>query len=153
MSKPLYAILPAAALLAGALAAAGLRSPQAPPPMGHPHMMVAPGARKLHSELERVSSAAAKKGMYTCCLNPPCEFCGVHMAMCPCGKELVAGKPVCRECKGGWDVGDGRIPGVDAANVKGESAAQSMKMMKGGMMGGMHGGMKGHMKGHMKGKM
>lgn len=108
-----------------------------PPPMGHPHMMVAPGAKKLHSELERVSGAAAKKGNYTCCINPPCEFCAVHMAECPCGKMLAAGKGVCRECKGGWDVGEGRIPGVKAADVKGRSAKDMMKVM--GEPGGMHG--------------
>ena len=36
-----------------------------------------------------MSGAAARKGNYVCCINPPCEFCGVHMAMCDCGKELV----------------------------------------------------------------
>lgn len=121
----------------GAWAGAGRRQAKAPPPMGHPHMMVAPGARKLHAELEKVSQSAAKKGMYTCCINPPCEFCAVHMAMCPCGKNLVAGKGVCRECKGGWDVGEGRIQGVDAASVKGMSSKEVMQMMShGGKMKG-----------------
>jgi hypothetical protein len=108
-----------------------------PPPMGHPHMQVAPGARRLHAELERVSQTAAKKGQYTCCIAPPCEFCAVHEAMCPCAKDLVAGKAVCRECKGGWDVGEGRVQGVNAANVKGMSAAQMTKGM-GGHKGGGH---------------
>jgi hypothetical protein len=99
-----------------------------PPPSGHAHMEVAPAAKKLHAELERVTQAAAKQGNYTCCIAPPCEFCAVHMAHCPCGKNLAAGKPVCRECKGGWDVGEGRIAGVKAANVKGMSTREAMKM-------------------------
>lgn len=107
----------------------------APPPMGHPHMEVAPAAKKLHSELEKVTVAAAKKGNYTCCIAPPCEFCAVHVAACPCGKNLAAGKPVCRECKGGWAVGEGRVQGVKAENVKGMSAGQVMKMMKEKMKG------------------
>lgn len=107
----------------------------APPPMGHPHMQVAAGARRLHAELERVSQAAAKKGKYSCCINPPCEFCAVHAAACPCGPHLAQGQPVCRECKGGWDVGEGRISGINAADVKGASAQQVMDMLK---KGGMH---------------
>ncbi|HZO90180.1 MAG TPA: hypothetical protein VFB38_17765 [Chthonomonadaceae bacterium] len=132
----LYVGLPSAALTLSLWTAVALQKPKAPPPMGHPHMQVAPGARRLHSELERVSQAAARKGQYTCCINPPCEFCAVHMAMCPCGKNLAAGKAVCRECKGGWDVGEGRIPGVNAAEVKGMSAQQVASMMKGHMGGG-----------------
>lgn len=99
-----------------------------PPSMGHPHMEVAPAARKLHAELEQVTQAAAKRGDYTCCIAPPCGFCAVHMADCPCGKSLAAGKPVCRECKGGWDVGEGRIAGIKAADVKGIPARDVMKM-------------------------
>ena len=64
-----------------------------------------------------------------CCITPPCEFCAVHMAMCPCGKNLAAGKPVCRECMGGWHVGEGRVQGVKAADVKGMSAKDVMTMM------------------------
>ena len=51
------------------------------------------------------------------------------MAMCPCGKNLTAGKGVCRECKGGWDVGEGRVQGVTATAVKGMSAKDVMNMM------------------------
>jgi hypothetical protein len=107
----------------------------APPPVAHPHMQVAPGARQLHTELERVTQAAARKGQYSCCIAPACEFCAVHMAACPCGKNLAAGKGVCRECKGGWSVGEGRISGVKPAQVKGMSTAQVTAMMKGKMKG------------------
>ena len=50
-----------------------------PTPMGHPHMQVAPAAQRLHTELERVSQAAAKKGQYNCCIAPPCEFCALYV--------------------------------------------------------------------------
>jgi hypothetical protein len=102
----------------------------APRPVGHPHMQVAPAARRLHSEMERVTQTAARKGQYNCCIAPACGFCAAHMAMCPCGKNAAAGKPVCRECKGGWDVGEGRVQGVNAAAVRGMSAAQVAAMMK-----------------------
>src|SRR5436190_12152957 len=120
------------ALLAPAVAMLGLAAWAAPvpPPMGHPHMNVAAGAQALHNQLERVSGSAARSGNYVCCINPPCEFCAVHMAMCPCGKNLAAGKGVCRECKGGWDLGEGRVQGVTAANVKGMSAKDVMNMMQ-----------------------
>ena len=126
------AIIRQFALLAPAVAMLGLAAWAAPvpPPMGHPHMNVAPAAQTLHNQLERVSGAAARSGNYTCCINPPCEFCAVHMAMCPCGKNLAAGKPVCRECKGGWDVGEGRVQGVNAGDVKGMSAKDVMNMMQ-----------------------
>jgi hypothetical protein len=137
-----------AVLTASIWAVAALQKGRAPAPMGHPHMKVAKPAQSLHDHMEKVTQAAAKRGDYTCCINPPCEFCAVHMASCPCGKMLAMGKGVCRECKGGWDVGEGRIPGVDAAKVKGMSANDVMKMMQ-SKMGKMGGGMK-NMKGHKK---
>jgi hypothetical protein len=56
-------------------------------------------------------------------MNSTCKLCGLHFAMCPCARNLVAGKPVCRECKAGWDVGVGRVAGIKAFEVKGISAA------------------------------
>lgn len=122
------------AILAGLILAAAATAATAPPPRGIPAMTVAPGARRVYAQLRQVSDAAAKKGMYDCCLTDACEFCASHMAMCPCGKNLAAGKPVCRECKGGWEVGEGRVAGVNPADVKGMSTAQTMAMMK--SMGG-----------------
>lgn len=102
----------------------------APPPQGHPAMKVVPAAQKVHDQMVRISNSAAKKGKYVCCIAPPCEFCAVHMASCPCGKMLAMGKGVCRECKGGWSVGEGRVQGVKSADVQGMSSADVMKMMK-----------------------
>jgi hypothetical protein len=121
------------ALLLGAGLALSVWAAAPPQPVGHPHMQVAPGAQRLHTELERVSQAAARKGQYNCCINPPCEFCAVHMAKCPCGNMLAAGKPVCRECMGGWHVGEGRVTGVKAEDVKAMSTKEAMEMMKSGM--------------------
>ncbi len=149
--KTVYVSLATAGLTLSAWAAFAWQEAKAPPPMGHPHMMVAPGAQKLHAELEKVSQSAAKKGMYTCCINPPCEFCAVHMASCPCGKMVAIGKGVCRECKGGWDVGEGRVQGVDAAAVKGMSSKEVMDMMKSHK--GSKGGKMDMMKSHKGGKM
>ena len=101
-----------------------------PPPQGHPKMMVMPAAQNLHDQMVELTNAAAKRGDYVCCIGPPCEFCAVHMGACPCGKNLAAGKGVCRECKGGWDLGEGRVQGVKPAEVKGMSAQDVMKMMR-----------------------
>src|SRR5438874_8181982 len=125
MKKRWYLVVTGLALALSVWAAAP------PQPVGHPHMQVATGAKRLHAELERVSQAAARKGQYNCCISPPCEFCAVHMAKCPCGNMLAAGKPVCRECMGGWHVGEGRVTGVKAEDVKAMSAKEAMDMMKG----------------------
>src|SRR5437868_11400503 len=120
------------ALLAPAVVMRGLAAWAAPvpPPMGHPHMNVAPAAQALHNQLERLSGGAARSGNYVCCINPPCEFCAVHMAKCPCGKNLAAAKAVCRECKGGWDLAEGRIAGIKPQAVKGMSATEAAAMMQ-----------------------
>jgi hypothetical protein len=58
-----FVVFPGAALALSVWAAAP------PQPVGHPHMQVAPGAQRLHAELERVSQAAARKGQYNCCVT------------------------------------------------------------------------------------
>jgi hypothetical protein len=124
-TRRFWYVLPAILALGAAVRAAA----PVPPAAGHPKMQVAAAAQKLHDHMSDVTQDAAKKGNYVCCINPPCEFCAVHMAACPCGKNLAAGKPVCRECKGGWEVGEGRVQGVKPADVKGMSAQDVMKMM------------------------
>ncbi len=59
-----------------------------------------------------------KAGKYGCCLKHPCNQCALMMGACPCGKNAAEGKPVCHECKGGWDAGDGAIPGKRSRNIK-----------------------------------
>ena len=61
---------------------------------------------------------ALEAGDYNCCLNNPCIQCLVHMGACTCGENLVNGEPVCHECKGGWEAGDGAIDDVDPSDVQ-----------------------------------
>lgn len=48
----------------------------------------------------------------------PCNQCALMMGGCPCGGNAASGKPVCHECKGGWDAGDGAIPGKRSRDIK-----------------------------------
>jgi hypothetical protein len=74
--------------------------------------------KQADSAVGKAKADAMKKGTYTCCLKHPCDVCALHMGACPCGKNVAADKPVCNECKGGWDAGDGAIPGKTAADIK-----------------------------------
>src|SRR5206468_6788312 len=105
-------------------AAVAVCAAPAPPPTGYASRAeVVPAARKLHQELEKVMDTAAERGAYTCCISPPCAFCASRMAMCPCGKSLARRGPVCRECKGGWEVGEGRMSGIKPDQVVGIAGA------------------------------
>ena len=130
---------------AGALAAlfvfggwAALSAPGTQQNAAHPKMTVAAGAQGAHNATAAVSANAAKKGQYNCCIRPACNFCALHMAMCPCGKNLAKAQAVCRECKGGWHAGEGALEGIKPENVKVISADEAMKMMKAKMGGKMH---------------
>jgi len=112
--------------------------PPAPNSAAHPQMKVAPAAQALHNQLEHATEAAAKKGEYTCCVSPACEFCASHIAKSPCGKNLAAAKAVCRECKGGWDAGEGRLAGIKPSNVKVMSTQQVLAMIQQGPQKMMH---------------
>ena len=74
--------------------------------------------KKADEAVQNQKAVAAKKGMYGCCLKHSCDFCALKMGSCPCGKMAAMDKPVCNECKGGWEAGDGAIPGKTAADIK-----------------------------------
>lgn len=74
--------------------------------------------KKADADVQKQKAAAAKKGMYGCCLKHPCDFCALKMGSCPCGKMASMDKPVCNECKGGWAAGDGAIPDKTADQIK-----------------------------------
>lgn len=74
--------------------------------------------KKADEAVQKQKAAAAKKGMYGCCLKHSCDSCALKMGSCPCGKMASMNKPVCNECKGGWEAGDGAIPGKTAADIK-----------------------------------
>ena len=57
-------------------------------------------------------------GKYGCCLKHGCDQCVLKMGGCPCGMNAANGKPVCHECKGGWEAGDGAISGKTSADIK-----------------------------------
>ena len=77
-----------------------------------------PAVKRCEAAVEEQKLAAVKAGKYICCLRHPCDFCAEHMGQCPCGKNAVADKPVCNECKGAWYAGDGAIPNKTPDQIK-----------------------------------
>jgi hypothetical protein len=138
MEKEMKQTAPYAGALAAVFVVAGWAALSAPGTQqaAHPKMTVAAGAQGAHNATAAVSANAARKGQYNCCIRPACNFCALHMAMCPCGKNLAKSQAVCRECKGGWHAGEGALAGIKPENVKVISAAEAMKMMKSKMDGG-----------------
>jgi len=86
---------------------------------------------------KRVSALVAKIKAgpnYKCCIRPMCDDCAVTMGSCPCGKHAAMGMPVCTQCKGGWEAGEGVVPGKTATDIKVMKPMGGM-MMKGKKMG------------------
>jgi hypothetical protein len=81
-------------------------------------------AQKIQKSIDTYKAKLVKDERYGCCVAPTCDMCATKMGGCPCGKMAAAGKPVCRECKGGWEAGEGVIPGKKASDIK------AMPMMK-----------------------
>jgi hypothetical protein len=81
---------------------------------------VASEAKALGSELRRatLNHQRALKDAYICCTMPGCVFCQSAGDSCPCGNNLRKGEPVCPECWGGWQAGQGAIPAVRLEDVK-----------------------------------
>lgn len=72
----------------------------------------------LKAEVAAQKHAAMEEGKYGCCLTVSCDQCLINMGGCPCGGNLMDGNPVCHECKGGWEAGGGKFPGINPADVK-----------------------------------
>lgn len=77
-----------------------------------------PAMKRCQTAIEEQKQTAMKAGKYICCLRHPCNFCAEHMGQCPCGKNVIADKPVCNECKGAWYAGDGAIPNKTPDQIK-----------------------------------
>ncbi len=112
-------------------------------------MMPVENKKKVEQTLSLIQSIKMKdmkNGTYNCCLKHSCIDCAATMGACDCGKKLLAGKPVCNECKGGWYAGDGKFSGIKPSQVK---------TLPRGMMGHMHNmkGMHGMHGMHGMGKM
>lgn len=101
-----------AAILAYAVTAARAQMAE------HGMMPVPKAAKRLQASVNKYKTQLTGQGKYTCCINPTCDFCATHMGACPCGKMAAMDRPVCRECKGGWEAGEGVITGKTAADIK-----------------------------------
>lgn len=62
--------------------------------------------------------ALMEDGVADCCIGPGCVMCPIAADACGCGASLSKGGPVCPECWGGWQAGQGAIPGVKVDAVK-----------------------------------
>jgi hypothetical protein len=108
-------LIAATVLLITVMAATAARKQAAKPAM----MMAVPKqAQRLQKSINSYKTQLTKTGKYACCVKPSCDFCATHMGGCPCGMNAAADKPVCRECKGGWEAGEGTISGKTAADIK-----------------------------------
>ncbi len=56
--------------------------------------------------------------VYSCCLEDSCDRCALDHQSCQCNKDLRAGKGVCSDCYAGWQMGQGKIKGIKANDVK-----------------------------------
>lgn len=73
-------------------------------------------------EAKRLLSVAkgqlSREGKYNCCIEVPCDQCILEHQSCPCYEDLKNGKPVCNECYGGWQRGEGRDKKIDPKKIK-----------------------------------
>lgn len=60
----------------------------------------------------------AREGKYKCCIEVPCNQCAMDHQSCPCSENLKAEKPVCPECYGGWQRGEGKDKKINPKDVK-----------------------------------
>ena len=74
-------------------------------------------AKKL---LQEVKSELTRSGEYNCCIEEPCNQCALDHQSCPCYDDLKKGKPVCPECYGGWQRGEGKDKRIDKKKVETE---------------------------------
>ncbi|MBI3004595.1 MAG: hypothetical protein HYY49_04180 [Ignavibacteriales bacterium] len=68
--------------------------------------------------LQAAKSELTRQGKYNCCIEEPCSQCALDHQSCPCYDDLKKGKPVCPECYGGWQRGEGRDKKVKKSDVK-----------------------------------
>ena len=70
--------------------------------------------------LQAAKSELTRQGKYNCCIEEPCNQCALDHQSCLCYDDLKKGKPVCPECFGGWQRGEGRDKKRKASEVKTE---------------------------------
>lgn len=77
----------------------------------------AKGAATRKALLDQVS-ALVEDGVAECCIEPGCAFCPIAADGCSCGASLAKNGPVCPECWGGWQAGQGMLPDVNPDKVQ-----------------------------------
>ncbi|HLK61029.1 MAG TPA: c-type cytochrome [Chthonomonadaceae bacterium] len=75
-------------------------------------------AKQLRQQVEAASKRAFEHGYHACCINPPCSWCLLHLGQCSCAMGVGSGRYACRECHGGWEANQGRIPGKTRNDVR-----------------------------------
>ncbi len=63
-------------------------------------------------------SALMEDGVFDCCIDPGCTFCAIAADGCGCAASLAKGGPVCPECWGGWQAGQGMLPDIKPEKVQ-----------------------------------
>ncbi len=99
-----------------------LASEQVKNAQGQPAAKLSP-AEKIKQAKRLLSEATGqltREGKYKCCIEVPCNQCALDHQSCPCYEDLKAGKPVCPECYGGWQRGEGRDKKIKPSDVKTE---------------------------------
>ena len=71
----------------------------------------------VRGELVAAKEAAAKRGEYSCCIEPSCDHCLLAEGKCTCRDEVELMGPGCGECMQGWLEGRGAVAGVDVWQV------------------------------------
>ena len=74
-------------------------------------------AARVRGELAAAKESAAKRGEYSCCIEPSCDHCLLADGKCTCRDEVELMGPGCGECMQGWIEGRGAVDGVDVWQV------------------------------------
>jgi hypothetical protein len=72
---------------------------------------------KAKEHLHEAKEILDKQGTYDCCIEPDCDWCALKEGSCPCARLLKGRKPVCPDCKFGWDHGKGHLEGIRPEQV------------------------------------
>ncbi len=78
---------------------------------------MAKGVATRKALLDQVS-ALMEDGVADCCIDPGCALCVIAADGCPCAGSLAKAGPVCPECWGGWQAGQGMLPDVKPEKVQ-----------------------------------
>ena len=72
----------------------------------------------LRQQVEAGRKKAFDHGSYACCIEPACSWCLLYLGECTCILGVGSGQYACRECKGGWEAGQGIMPGKRKEDVR-----------------------------------